>query len=64
MAHPPLQAFSIRFSLDHLQHLSELLCPICDHPVRLELAKTDENGRAIHEQCYVLKLRLKRASDC
>jgi len=40
----------------------EALCPICDQLVSLELAKTDECGRAIHEECYVLKLKLERAS--
>ena len=41
---------------------SELLCPICDHPIPLEAAKVDESGRAFHEDCYVLKVELKRAS--
>lgn len=31
-------------------------CPICNEPVSLERCKTDENGRAIHERCYVGKL--------
>ena len=38
------------------------LCSICDRRVPLEKAKTDEHGLAVHEECYVLKLRLKRAS--
>src|SRR5256885_16813233 len=37
-------------------------CPICALPVTLETANTDENGRAIHEDCYVLKLALRRAT--
>lgn len=45
-------------SLNH----SELLCPICDYPILLETATTDENGTAFHEECYVLKLELRRAS--
>ena len=32
------------------------LCPICNAPVPLETAKTDEEGTAIHEECYVLKV--------
>jgi len=28
------------------------ICPRCLEPVRLEDAKTDEDGRAIHEDCY------------
>lgn len=31
-------------------------CPICQHPVSLERCKTDEDGRAIHEDCYVRKI--------
>jgi len=33
-------------------------CPICNAPVPLETAKTDEDGAAIHEQCYLLKVKL------
>lgn len=33
-------------------------CPICGAPVPLEMANTDELGRAIHEPCYLLKVRL------
>ena len=35
---------------------SKPACSICKEPVELETAKTDECGRAIHENCYVLKL--------
>ena len=35
---------------------SKPACCICEEPVELETAKTDEYGRAIHEACYVLKL--------
>jgi hypothetical protein len=40
-----------------------LLCSICNRRVALENAKTDEHGLAVHEECYVLKLRLKLASS-
>jgi hypothetical protein len=36
----------------------ELNCSICDKPVPLETAKTDEVGRAAHDECYLLKLGL------
>jgi hypothetical protein len=38
------------------------ICPICALPVAIETSKTDENGRAVHEECYVLKIKamLKR----
>jgi hypothetical protein len=39
------------------------ICPICAKAVALETAKTDEVGTAIHDQCYLLKLKLKQASS-
>ena len=39
------------------RHSPNPTCTICKQPVSLENAKTDELGLAIHEQCYVLKLR-------
>lgn len=37
-----------------------LFCAICGHPVRIETAKTDEHGRAIHDGCYLLALKSNR----
>jgi hypothetical protein len=37
-------------------------CSICEKPVSLECAKADEYGRTIHEECYALKMKLKRAT--
>jgi hypothetical protein len=37
-------------------------CDICELPVSLEAAKADEFGRAVHEECYALKMRLKTAN--
>jgi hypothetical protein len=34
----------------------EYLCPLCNKPVALENAKTDENGQPIHEDCYIRTL--------
>jgi hypothetical protein len=31
-------------------------CAICNNPVLLETTKTDENGQAVHEECYVHKV--------
>lgn len=31
-------------------------CIICGQPVALEMAKTDDDGQAVHENCYVHKL--------
>jgi hypothetical protein len=33
-----------------------LICSICRQPVALENSKTDENGHAIHEDCYLQRL--------
>ena len=38
-------------------------CSICEKPVSLESAKADEYGRTIHEECYTLKMKLKRATS-
>jgi len=35
-------------------------CKICNEPVELETAKTDEDGKAVHEDCYGQRMmRLK-----
>ena len=34
-------------------------CSICNEPAELKTSKTDENGRAVHEDCYVRRMRLK-----
>jgi len=38
-------------------------CTLCDNPVPLDSSKADENGKAMHEECYTLKLQLKRATS-
>jgi hypothetical protein len=38
------------------------LCFICHTPVELEISKTDENGRAVHERCYLRRLRQRQAT--
>jgi hypothetical protein len=40
--------------------LNSPLCSICKKPIDLTVAKTDEDGKAIHEECYLLKFGLKR----
>lgn len=32
-----------------------IVCCICGGPVPLETSKTDERGKAVHEECYVRK---------
>jgi hypothetical protein len=34
-------------------------CSICNESVELETAKVDENGKPVHEECYVQKISLK-----
>ena len=31
-------------------------CSLCNLPVPLNSAKTDEDGNAVHEDCYVIKV--------
>lgn len=38
---------------------SILHCRMCRQPVAIETAKTDWDGQAIHEDCYVLSLSRK-----
>ena len=38
------------------------MCCVCNAPVELTTAKTDERGKAIHEDCYVLKMRPEHAT--
>ncbi|MCU1304474.1 MAG: hypothetical protein JWQ87_4758 [Candidatus Sulfotelmatobacter sp.] len=32
-------------------------CHICNKPVNLDFAKTDEAGKTVHEGCYLLTLK-------
>ena len=32
------------------------ICSVCKQTIRLETAKTDENGKAVHEDCYIQRL--------
>ena len=38
----------------------QILCPICHEPVKLETSKTDEDGRATHEECYTQSICSKK----
>ena len=41
---------------DGCSSLQDPLCSICHSPVRVNEAKTDEDGHAVHEDCYLIKL--------
>ena len=34
-------------------------CNICSAPIPLETSKTDEHGKAVHEDCYVRKMKFR-----
>ncbi len=40
-------------------HVERPKCPVCNESVALESCKADEDGQAIHEECYVEKVRSK-----
>lgn len=42
-------------------HAYSPLCPICHEPVTVEEAKTNEQGHAIHEDCYFASLKGTRS---
>jgi len=34
-----------------------LLCFLCDNPVEIESDKTNEFGKAVHEECYIKQIQ-------
>ena len=40
----------------------EITCAICKKPVDLKTTKTNDRGKAVHEDCYVLRQTLKDAT--
>jgi hypothetical protein len=36
--------------------VSSVLCAVCNNPVPLETAGTDQDGNAVHRDCYIKKL--------
>jgi hypothetical protein len=33
------------------------LCAICREPVDLRIAKTNDEGEAVHEECYLMQMK-------
>jgi len=33
------------------------MCDLCGQPVDLRTAKTDEDGKAVHDECYLLSMK-------
>jgi hypothetical protein len=38
------------------------MCSYCADPVEIENARTDEDGKAIHAECYLLWLKAQRST--
>jgi len=60
----PMRRFSISPFPENSLRAKEpalLLCRICGRPIPVEVAKTDSEGRALHEECYVLTIALEQA---
>ncbi len=43
-----------------LSSVRAAICAICHQPVLLNVAKADEDGDAIHEDCYLIKLGMTK----
>ena len=37
-------------------------CAICGKPLRLAVSRSEDGGLPIHEECYLLRLKLKEAA--
>ena len=48
---------AVQEALAQRTHL--VFCVICESPVALEHCKTDEDGDAVHEACYLSKVATK-----
>jgi len=48
--------------MTHIPTASYPICPLCSEHIELEKANTDDKGKAVHEECYVLSLKLKLAT--
>jgi hypothetical protein len=56
------RAFIAEMSQKVRRHAGLPTCNICNRPVDLKVAKTDEDGKGVHEECYVRRMRLKKIS--
>jgi hypothetical protein len=58
---PISEAYPMAKFLKFIRKLRVPLCSICNKPVEVEAATIDEHGEAIHEECWLLKMRLEQA---
>ena len=45
--------------MDHTNPSDQTICALCREPITLETANTDEDGHAVHAQCYAQKIATK-----
>jgi hypothetical protein len=50
----------LRMFLRFIHNLRLANCAICGEPMELETTKTDEDGKAVHEDCYAARMRLRQ----
>jgi hypothetical protein len=64
---PPHRSPALRKKLKEHRFMeppeSKINCSICNKPVSLETAKTDEFGRAVHQECYLFKVGINPSRD-
>ena len=41
-----------RRTMPDTARMPEIFCFICNQPVNLEIAKVNDQGRVVHEECY------------
>jgi hypothetical protein len=51
------RAFIAEISQKARKHAGLPKCSICNEPVDLKIAKTDEDGKSVHEECYADRMR-------
>jgi hypothetical protein len=49
----------MRTLLKFIRRLRLPICSFCNEPVEFETGKTDDNGKAVHEECHATGMRLK-----
>ena len=47
--------------LQFIRKIRFLTCSICNKPVEAETATNDDDGKPVHEECWLLKMRLEQA---
>jgi hypothetical protein len=53
----------VRTLLKFINKLRFPTCSVCNEPVEIEAATVDEHGNAIHEECWLRKMRRQEQSQ-